>query len=107
MENLEKKSIPLDPDEMTDGDVLIKVTHISVDPYQRGRMDRMKLGERIFSGAVGTVLLSKHKDFPVGSAVEGRGSRGSHGLPTHAFFPFSGGMKFDRNGSSSCASVPG
>lgn len=63
-------------DELKDGEVLVKNLYMSVDPYMRGRMsgrrtyvDPFPLGEVLTGGAVGKVVASKRKDFPVGGLV--------------------------------------
>jgi NADPH:quinone reductase len=61
-----------------EGEFLVQVQYLSLDPYMRGRMnDRqsyappVKLGEVMVGGAVGTVLDSRHPGFPRGTVVEG------------------------------------
>jgi len=77
--------VPTDSDfEMTtteispasDGEVTIRNSWMSVDPYMRGRMtgiktyaDPFELGEIMTGGAVGEVLHSGHPDFAVGDKV--------------------------------------
>jgi len=58
------------------GEVLVRNSWISVDPYMRGRMNDAKsyvppygLGEAMGGGAVGTVVASRSDDVPVGAAV--------------------------------------
>jgi NADPH-dependent curcumin reductase CurA len=58
------------------GEVLVRNSWISVDPYMRGRMNDTKsyvppygLGEAMGGGAVGTVVASRSDDVPVGAAV--------------------------------------
>ncbi|MEM7406915.1 MAG: NADP-dependent oxidoreductase [Pseudomonadota bacterium] len=59
-----------------DGELLVRNTWMSVDPYMRGRMvDRKsyappyQVGEAMYGGAVGTVLESNHADFNAGDYV--------------------------------------
>jgi NADPH:quinone reductase len=63
-----------------DGEVLIRTTYISVDPYLRGRMREGKsyiqpfeLGQVIQSGVVGEVLESRSEAFKPGDVVTGMG----------------------------------
>lgn len=63
-----------------DGEVLIRTTYISVDPYLRGRMREGKsyvapfeLGQVIQSGIVGEVVESKSDAFKPGDVVAGMG----------------------------------
>ena len=58
------------------GEVLVRNSWISVDPYMRGRMNDAKsyvppygLGEAMGGGAVGTVVASGSDDVPVGATV--------------------------------------
>lgn len=62
-----------------DGEVLVKILYLSVDPYMRGRMNDAKsyakpvaLGEVMVGGTVGKVIASKHPAFQVGDYVESR-----------------------------------
>lgn len=59
-----------------DGEVLVKNTWMSVDPYMRGRMvvsdsyiAPFEINEVLEGGAIGEVIESKNADFPVGSKV--------------------------------------
>jgi NADPH-dependent curcumin reductase CurA len=77
-----------------DGELVIRNTYLSVDPYMRGRMNDVKsyvppfaLGEPMTGGALGQVIASRNERFPEGSWVvhdlgwrevalsEGRGAR--------------------------------
>lgn len=64
--------------EVADGQVLIKITHVSLDPAMRAWMnegatyiDDVKLDEVMRAGAVGHVLESKSPQLEVGDAVRG------------------------------------
>jgi NADPH-dependent curcumin reductase CurA len=76
------------------GELVIRNTYLSVDPYMRGRMNDVKsyvppfaLGEPMTGGALGQVIASRNERFPEGSWVvhdlgwrevalsEGRGAR--------------------------------
>jgi len=60
-----------------DGQVVVRNTHLSVDPYMRGRMDDrpsyvppFPLDAPLDGGAVGVVVASRAAGFEVGQAVE-------------------------------------
>ncbi|MBB4078041.1 hypothetical protein GGR28_000642 [Lewinella aquimaris] len=60
------------------GELLLRTTYVSVDPYLRGRMNDVpsyippfELGEPIASGVVAEVLESKHDKFTKGDYVTG------------------------------------
>ncbi|MFG1790168.1 NADP-dependent oxidoreductase [Nocardia sp. NPDC049149] len=62
--------------ELADGQVLVRNTWMSVDPYMRGRMDDrpsyiapFQLGAALEGSAVGEVIASKAASLPVGSTV--------------------------------------
>lgn len=72
--------------EPADGEVLVRVTHMSLDPYMRGRMDDAKsyakpveIDQTMEGGAVGEVIASHHPKFAVGDAVFGMFGWASHG----------------------------
>ncbi len=63
-----------------DGQVLVRVHYLSLDPYMRGRMDEAKsyaasqaLGEVMIGGTVGEVMESRHGGFSAGDLVVGTG----------------------------------
>jgi NADPH-dependent curcumin reductase CurA len=64
---------------LEDGQVLVKVTHVSVDPYMRGRMNKSSygqvwtIGQPCTGGIAGVVVESKSADFAVGDKVSGFG----------------------------------
>jgi NADPH:quinone reductase len=67
-----------DTPKPADGEVLVRMLYISVDPYLRGRMrDRksyvppFEVGQVIESGAVGEVIESKSPKFEAGDIVTG------------------------------------
>ena len=71
---LEKTEMP----ELKDGEMLVKVHYVSLDPAMRGWMNDAKsyiapiqLGEVMRSGGVGQVVESKHPSFEKGSYVYG------------------------------------
>lgn len=62
--------------ELADGQVLVRNTWMSVDPYMRGRMDDVpsyiepfRLGETLDGAAVGEVVESRSESVPVGATV--------------------------------------
>ena len=64
--------------EPREGEVLVKVIWLSLDPYQRGRMRAshpyatpMELGQVIVGGVVGKIVQSRTPAFTVGEVVEG------------------------------------
>ena len=64
--------------EPRDGEILVRVDWLSLDPYMRGRMNegksyaaRVELGEVMVGGTVGTVLASRHGKFSAGDKVLG------------------------------------
>ena len=65
--------------EPGDGQLLVRTTFLSVDPYMRGRMNDRKsyatpvqLGEVMTGGTTGRVIASKHSDFKEGEDVVGQ-----------------------------------
>jgi hypothetical protein len=65
---------------LRDGEVLVKVTYLSLDPYMRGRMDDAKsyaapqpIGDVMIGGTIGEVVDSKHTDYRTGDHVVGMG----------------------------------
>jgi NADPH-dependent curcumin reductase CurA len=83
------------------GEVLVAVTHLSLDPYMRGRMDDVKsyapsvdLGGTMTGQGVGRVIASKADGFAAGDMVTGM-----TGWASHACLPGSELRKLD-------ASVP-
>lgn len=90
---LEEKPTP-DPG---DGEVLVAVSHLSLDPYMRGRMDDVKsyapsvaLGEKMTGQGVGRVLASRSAEFAEGDLVTG-----ITGWASHAVLPGDGLRKLD------------
>jgi NADPH-dependent curcumin reductase CurA len=63
--------------EPGEGEFLLKTRYLSVDPYQRGRMNEgasyapgVALGEVMTGGIVGEVVQSNHADYQVGNVVQ-------------------------------------
>lgn len=68
------------PDELAEGQVLVRHQYLSLDPYMRGRMNASKsyaqpqpLDAVMIGGTVGEVVASKHSRFTVGDRVVGMG----------------------------------
>ena len=62
--------------ELDEGQLLVRNTWMSVDPYMRGRMDEtpsyippFEIGAPLEGSAIGEVVASRSADVPVGSAV--------------------------------------
>jgi len=60
------------------GEVLIRTSHISLDPSMRGQMENradyvapLEIGDVMRAGAVGRVVVSHNAEFPVGCLVSG------------------------------------
>lgn len=69
-----------------EGEVLVKVHYMSLDPYMRGRMDDAKsyaapvpIGGRMEAGGVGEVIASNSPHFAVGDFAFGMFGWASHG----------------------------
>jgi len=65
-------------DELTDGEYVVRIAYLSVDPTQRvwireeeSYLPPVQLGEVMRSGAIGEVIESRAPDVPVGSLVTG------------------------------------
>ena len=78
--------VDVDVPEPGAGQVLVRNTYMSVDPYMRGRMSDapsyvapFEIGKVLDGGAVGVVEVSRDARFPVGSTV-----MHSQGWRTHA-----------------------
>lgn len=64
--------------EPGDGQFLVRINYLSVDPYMRGRMsdaksyaDPVPLGDVMVGGTVGTIIQSRHPDYHEGEVVVG------------------------------------
>lgn len=73
-ENFELAKV--DVPEPGEGEVLVRNTHMSVDPYMRGRMNAgpsyappFEVGKALEGGAVGIVEQSRDANLPIGSRV--------------------------------------
>lgn len=74
LENFRLETAPVA--ELGEGQVLLKLLYLSLDPYMRGRMSEAKsyaapvaIGDVMEGGTVGEVIVSRHKDFAVGDKV--------------------------------------
>ncbi|MBI1417029.1 MAG: zinc-binding dehydrogenase [Limimaricola sp.] len=95
LENFRLEQHPL-PDP-TEGELLVRVIWLSLDPYMRGRMDDgpsyaapVALGAVMTGGAVAEVVASRHPGFAVGDLV-----MGAFGWTTHAISDGAGLRKVD------------
>ena len=75
-DNFRLESAPLP--EPGDGEILVAVLYLSVDPYMRGRMrdaasyaDPVQIDEVMTGGGVGRVIASRHPKWAVGDIVVG------------------------------------
>jgi hypothetical protein len=75
-DNFRLESVPVP--KATEGQVLVRVHYLSLDPYMKGRMmearsyaEPQPLGETMVGGAVGVVEVSRHAKFAVGDSVVG------------------------------------
>jgi NADPH-dependent curcumin reductase CurA len=66
--------------EPADGEVLMRIRYLSLDPYMRGRMSAAKscakpveVGEPMVGGTVGEIVASRNAKFAVGDIVLGYG----------------------------------
>jgi NADPH-dependent curcumin reductase CurA len=80
---LEQAPVPV-PD---DGQVLLKILYLSLDPYMRGRMSAAKsysapveIGQVMEGGTVAEVIESRHPDFKPGDIVLSHSGWQSHAL---------------------------
>lgn len=90
---LEEHPVP----QAADGEVVVRVHYMSLDPYMRGRMDDAKsyaanipVDGKMEGGAVGEIIVSKADGFKVGEFV-----MGGFGWATHAAVPAKGLAKVD------------
>ncbi|ALR18240.1 NADP-dependent oxidoreductase [Vibrio natriegens] len=70
------KSVEVELPAIQEGEVLVKNTWMSVDPYMRGRMyvresyiPPFEIDQVLEGGAIGEVIESRNENFPVGSKV--------------------------------------
>jgi NADPH-dependent curcumin reductase len=79
-ENFKWVSHTIDPNALTQGQVLVRHHYLSLDPYMRGRMNDSKsyanpqpLDTVMIGGTVGEVVASQHASYAVGDTVVGMG----------------------------------
>ena len=73
------ETVTLETPDLTDGEILVRQTHMSLDPAMKGWMSRDKdsyiprveLGEIMRSSGVGEIVESRNDDYPVGAMVGG------------------------------------
>ncbi|GGF36835.1 NADP-dependent oxidoreductase [Marmoricola endophyticus] len=87
----------VDLPEPADGEVLLQIDHLSLDPYMRGRLSEaesyaepLAVGDVVMGGTVGTVLASRHPDLAEGDQV-----LSYSGWQTHAVEPGRAVRKLD------------
>ncbi|ODV89272.1 hypothetical protein CANCADRAFT_3901 [Tortispora caseinolytica NRRL Y-17796] len=73
------------PETLKKGQVLVKVTYVSVDPAMRGSLEDVRsylppipIGGSMWAAGLGEVIKSENADFPVGEIV-----RGNYGFADH------------------------
>jgi NADPH-dependent curcumin reductase len=78
LENFELVGVPVP--EPGEGEVLMRILYLSLDPYMRGRMSAAKsyakpaaVGEPMVGGTVGEIVKSRDAKFSAGDIVVGRG----------------------------------
>jgi NADPH-dependent curcumin reductase CurA len=83
--------------EPADGELLMKIHYISLDPAMRGWMNAgrsyirpVEIGEVMRAGTVGQVLVSRHPKFAVGDFVSG-----NQGVQSYAISDGKGLIKVD------------
>src|SRR6516165_1544939 len=77
-DNFELTETPIP--EPSEGEVLLRILYLSLDPYMRGRMNAAKsyakpaeIGQPMVGGTVGEIVNSRHPNFSVGDVVLGYG----------------------------------
>jgi NADPH-dependent curcumin reductase CurA len=73
-DNFELTETPIP--EPSEGEVLLRILYLSLDPYMRGRMNAAKsyakpaeIGQPMVGGTVGEIVNSRHPNFSVGDVV--------------------------------------
>ncbi|MBS1834351.1 MAG: NADP-dependent oxidoreductase [Acidobacteria bacterium] len=91
LENFRLEDVPV-PTATSDGEFVVKVEYLSVDPYMRGRMSDSRksyappqpLNEVMTGGAVGQVIESRNGKFATGDIVQGQFGWQEYALSTGA-----------------------
>src|SRR5262252_11136686 len=78
LDNFELTETPIP--EPSEGEVLLRILYLSLDPYMRGRMSAAKsyakpaeVGQPMVGGTVGEIVTSRHPKFAAGDVVLGHG----------------------------------
>jgi len=78
LDNFELRESPVP--KPGEGEVLMRIRYLSLDPYMRGRMSALKsyakpaaVGEPMVGGTVGDIVASHHPNYAVGDVVLGYG----------------------------------
>jgi hypothetical protein len=78
-----------------EGEVLIKTSHISLDPSMRGQMENradyvapLELGDVMRAGGIGSIVASNHADYPQGAQVAGSFGMQDYVVSDGKFLPF-------------------
>ena len=86
--------------EPADGQALVKMLYLSLDPGMRGWMDDARsyippvgIGEVMRAGGIGIVVASRHPDLPVGTYLSG--VSGSFGVQEYALSDGAGVLRID------------
>jgi NADPH-dependent curcumin reductase len=89
LENFELVGVPVP--EPGEGEVLMRILYLSLDPYMRGRMSAAKsyakpavVGEPMVGGTVGEIVKSRNAKFSPGDIVVGRGGWQEYALSSGA-----------------------
>lgn len=84
-DNFRQETVPLE--QPGEGQVLVRVHYLSLDPYMRGRMNDTRsysppqpLNETMVGGTVGEVVASRHPGFAAGDKVVGHLGWQEYGL---------------------------
>ena len=95
LENFQTVTAPVR--QLDEGEFLLKTRYLSVDPYQRGRMNEgasyapgVSLGEVMTGGIVGEVVQSKNPDYHKGDVIQA-----NLGWQSYAISDGSGARKVD------------
>src|SRR5712691_6168395 len=89
LDNFELTEMPTP--EPGDGQVLMRIVYLSLDPYMRGRMSAAKsyakpaaIGQPMVGGTVGEIVKSRHPKFAAGDIVLGYGGWQEYALSNGA-----------------------
>jgi NADPH-dependent curcumin reductase len=89
LDNFELTQVPLP--EPGEGEVLMRILYLSLDPYMRGRMSALQsyaapaaLGRAMVGGTVGEIVKSRNPSYAVGDVVVGYGGWQEYALSNGA-----------------------